>query len=212
MARHATILSGGRKCDAVRQIVGAGALLVFLLAAGCVSSDYERVLLGMSRTDCYRALTHGAVWQTELGLCQQDPPDAGSRFHLVVITGLNQRIAGKFEVFAGDVGALPAGAALLRGEFSPSLAGLNEVGPLDAARAVALDLAAYRGVRGIEWSYTRVAAALLRLVACESPASPDVASEGAVADVLRRFEAADVATVEEVDGQYRYELRRSSTP
>jgi len=186
-----------------------------LLATGCADWSYARIRLGMTQRECERTLPEGVVWRTELGLCCRRDDYFGRSDALVVLVSHDQRVVGQFQAtqfsphqrLGRDVGYR------LRGELDPKAAGLEATGPLDTLRAVADDLAAYRGAQAAMETHAFVAAGLVRLLERWPTGTTTVPHAAPLADMLERVPGGGVARLN-VDpaGTYTLEYRQRNLP
>ena len=139
--------------------IATGAALVL---PGCAPGSYEHIRLGQTPAEYRSAFVEGSTHQTTIGIWYRGR-DANRRNRAVVLlTAVDQRVAGKLQATWSQDRAKPA--YHLVGELSPELLKLGATGPLDVLRVVVDDLTGESIDRRARAVHDLVAAGLVRIL------------------------------------------------
>ncbi|NUQ74832.1 MAG: hypothetical protein HUU21_14880, partial [Polyangiaceae bacterium] len=109
------------------------------LLTGCAQWGYDQVTLGMPARAASRAFPADSLLRTENTLSYRTSAQPGDGETVLILADRGGLVCGKFLARVARSVSL-AGERVtytLRGEVDPRRAGLSEVGPLDALRALA---------------------------------------------------------------------------
>ncbi len=152
-----------RRQWALRRLA-AGLPLVLPLLTGCAQWGYDQVTLGMPARAASRAFPADSLLRTENTLSYRTSAQPGDGETVLILADRGGLVCGKFLARVARSVSL-AGERVtytLRGEVDPRRAGLSEVGPLDALRALAGDLARLESDSTVPGAHARIAAGLVR--------------------------------------------------
>jgi hypothetical protein len=160
--------------------------LLLPLCTGCANWTYERVQIGMGRAECERQFADESYQRTGLGLSHWQADASGARAALVILLSADGRVVGKLQASyrAGVKAGQERYEYRLRGQLDPQRAGLGATGPLDALRAVLIELLDEPGVQTVRSGHAWIAAGLLRLVERWPHVQPQAVSDGLLTEAL----------------------------
>ena len=203
-----------RPVGARSRLAGVALLgMVLVCAPGCADWSYDRIQIGMTQRECEQALAEESVWRTELGFCSLSQRHFGRTDALLVLLTQDRRVAGKLQAtcLERDTWLGPQTGFRLRVELDPEAAVLTATGPIDTLRAIADDLATYRGARPALEAHAWIAAGLVRLMERWPHVGPCGALYPELTDVLERVPGGGAAEIS-VDrrGVYLFEYQQGT--
>lgn len=179
--------------------------VAIVFAGGCSSGwGYDRIALGSTPSAYERALPLDGVRRTESGMCWTGPGGAESDV-VVVMTSADGRVSAKFRVSAAQSGEFGAPRYAFRGVIDPQLFGTARADPLNALRALLLDLRDAAADPVVSTAQRRVAGAIARLL-LSWPGVETIGLDGAEqSDLLRQTPTGGTATMGiRADGAFEY--------
>ncbi|MGE0479060.1 MAG: hypothetical protein AB7Q17_01190 [Phycisphaerae bacterium] len=175
---------------------------------GCAPLTYRSVQVGQTPAEYQRLIPAEQSRRTDVGVCSLATDPFGRVDALALLLTTDRRVSGKLHATheTRSLGLQTETRYALRGEFDPELAALGKTGPTDALRAIADDLASYRGERQAMDAYAWVAAGLVRLLQRWPNVDPAAMVYPNLADTLDRVPAGGVATMRiRADGRFEFE-------
>ncbi|MBN2445826.1 MAG: hypothetical protein JXO22_03830 [Phycisphaerae bacterium] len=147
-----------------RGLILALLLLVFA-SGGCAGWGYRSIKLGHGPRDYDGVLPQDQVRVTESGFCHVGTAKDRTEALAVQLTD-DRRVAGKWSATLVDRQRWPRSehSYHLVGEFSPTLAGLDQVGPLDVLRDTLEQLGRLNADPFVNQAHAWIAAGMFRIV------------------------------------------------
>ncbi|MCA9243499.1 MAG: hypothetical protein KDA32_06065 [Phycisphaerales bacterium] len=188
----------------------AGILLVSLLGltvhAGCSSGwGFERIALGDTPSQYERALPLDGVRRTQTGMCWTGPGGAQSDV-VVVQTSKDGRVCAKFRVTESESPNLGEPRYAFRAALDPQLYGVARADPINALRALLLDIRDNAADPVVSAAQRRVAGAIARWLVVWPGVDSTGLDEAEQDTLLREAPSGGTATMRVTSkGAFQYE-------
>jgi hypothetical protein len=199
----------------VQQSVRITLTLTLGLTAGCAELSYKQIRLGATPGEYERLLPAASTRRTPLGLCHLATTMDGRTETVVLLWTNDRRVAGKIYTrhFLRDWGWMRQSGFLLQGQIDPELYDVAETGPFDTLRALAAELADYRGESLAIDAHAWVVAGLTRLMQRWPGVSEPAVLSDRTSDLYEQVAGGGQSHVWiDRDGIYHFEYRQGQNP